>query len=247
MIRSILVDRSNDDICKLERVLLDCSPNIHVSGKAQTISKTASLVKEINPELLIINIELLLNDGVLLNDYFSNVDFEIIFLTDTDNYAIDAINCNACGYLLKPVQKEHLSKAVNSMLSKTRIRQENTRNKVLAEKYVKQSSSEDVIGIPTIEGFEFIAIKEIIRCEGLQKCTRVITTERTDIISSYNLGEFRKLLEPFGFYSPHKSHLINLNHIRKYHREGNILMTNNSYVPVARRKKVEFLNCVKHI
>jgi two-component system LytT family response regulator len=81
----------------------------------------------------------------------------------------------------------------------------------------------------------------------LQKCTRVITRDKTDIVSSYNLGEFRKMLEPYGFYSPHKSHLINLNYIRKYHKEGNILMVNHSYVPVAKRKKKEFLNQVKHI
>jgi two-component system LytT family response regulator len=247
MIRSILVDKGYDEILSLEKILCNDFPNIHISGKADSISESTTLVNKINPELLIINIELLLNCGLVLRDYFLDVNFELIFLTETANYVNDAINCNASGYLLKPVQKEHLSTAINNALSKISIRQENIRNKLLAEKYTRQSSGEDVIGIPTIEGFDFITIKEIIRCEGLQKCTRVTTMKRTDIISSYNLGEFRKLLEPYGFYSPHKSHLINLNHIIKYHREGNILMINNSYVPIAKGKRGEFLNRVKHI
>jgi two-component system LytT family response regulator len=247
MISSILVDKGNDDILSLEKMLCNDFPNIHISGKAETIPASATLVNEINPELLIINIELLLNCGLVLKDYFLNVNFEIIFLTETSNYVNDAIYCNASGYLLKPIQKEHLSIAVNNALSKINTKKENARNKLLAEKYTRHFSGDDVIGIPTIEGFDFIMVKEIIRCEGLQKCTRVITIKRTDIISSYNLGEFRKLLEPYGFYSPHKSHLINLNHILKYQREGNVLMTNNSYVPIAKGKRGEFLNRVNHI
>jgi two-component system LytT family response regulator len=247
MIRSILADRVNNDILSLESMLSNDFPNIHICGKADTISATTNIVKKINPELVFINVELLLNNGFALNDFFSSVNYEVIFLADTNNYVVDAINCSACGYLVKPFQKKHLNNAVNNALLRISIKQDNSRNKILVEKYFKQSCNEDVIGIPTIEGFEFISINEIIRCEGLQKCTRVITRERTDIISSYNLGEFRKLLEPYGFYSPHKSHLINLKYIRKYHREGNILMINDSFVPVAKRKKREFLNHVKHI
>ncbi len=247
MIRSILADTVNDDILSLESMLSEDFPDIHICGKAHTLCTTANLVIENNPELVFINVELLLSSGIALNDFFSSVNYEVIFLTDTDNYVVDAINCSVCGYLLKPFQKKQLSIAVHNALLKLSIKQENARNKVLAEKYFRQSSSEDVIGIPTIEGFEFISINDIIRCEGLQKCTRVITRDRTDIISSYNLGKFRKLLEPYAFYSPHKSHLINLKLIRKYHREGSILMINNSYVPVAKRKKREFINQVKHI
>ncbi|MEZ5082218.1 MAG: LytTR family transcriptional regulator DNA-binding domain-containing protein [Bacteroidales bacterium] len=247
MIRSILADRKNDDILSLERMISTDFPNINVCGKGQSITSAANLLNDLDPDLIFINTELLLSNGFELYDYFSNVDYEIIFLSDTLKHVADAINCKACGYLLKPIQPKPFHMAVNNALIKINNKKENQRNKLIADKYLKQSSNDDVIGIPTIEGFEFISINEIIRCEGLQKCTRVITREKTDIVSSYNLGEFRKILEPYGFYSPHKSHLINLNYIRKYHKEGNILMVNNSYVPVAKRKKKEFLNQVKHI
>lgn len=115
------------------------------------------------------------------------------------------------------------------------------------EQLIKEKIANELIGIPTLEGFDFIAVKEIIRCEGLQKCTRIVTTSKTDIISSYNIGEFRKLLEPFCFFSPHKSHLINLAFLKKYKREGTIMLRDNSCIPVSKRKKSEFLELVIHL
>ncbi len=115
------------------------------------------------------------------------------------------------------------------------------------ENLLHERSTNDLIGIPTLEGFDFLFVREIIRCEGLQKCTRIVTTDKTDIVSSYNIGEFRKLLEPYNFFSPHKSHLINLAFIKKYRREGTIILRDNSYIPVSKRRKAEFLNQVIHL
>lgn len=115
------------------------------------------------------------------------------------------------------------------------------------EKLLKEKRADELIGIPTLDGFDFIKVNEIIRCEGLQKCTRIVTTSKTDIISSYNIGEFRKLLEPYCFFSPHKSHLINLTFLKKYKREGTIVLRDNSCIPVSKRKKCEFLEVIIHL
>ena len=84
------------------------------------------------------------------------------------------------------------------------------------------------IGIPTMEGYEIIQPEDVIRCEGMQNCTRIITKERSDIISSYNLGKFIKLFGNEIFFSPHKSHLINFLHVKKYLKEGTIIMNDGS-------------------
>lgn len=247
MTKTILADEKGKDIISLENMLTKDYPDIQISGTANNIIMTADLVDKINPALVFISANMVFHHEFSQYDYFLNKDYEVIFTANTNHYATAAINCSACGYLLKPVREKQLGIAVNNAIIKINNKQESAMNKKLVEKYLKQTSKEDVIGIPTLEGFEFIEINDIIRCEGLQKCTRVITKEKTDIISSYNLGEFRKMLESYGFYSPHKSHLINLKYIRKYHREGSILMINNSYVPVAKRKKAEFLKQVKHL
>lgn len=105
-----------------------------------------------------------------------------------------------------------------------------------------------LVGIPTIECMEFIDTEKIIRCEGLQKCTLIVTTEKTDIISSYNLGKFADLLKENGFFQCHRSHLINLKFVKKYTREGYIIFNASSKpVPLARRRKSDFLNQIKHL
>ena len=128
-----------------------------------------------------------------------------------------------------------------------REKEQRRQDKLLLEKLFSERLTNELIGIPTLVGFDFLLVNEIIRCEGLQKCTRVVTTTKTDIISSYNIGEFRKLLEPYHFFSPHKSHLINLAFVKKYKREGTIILRDNSYIPVSKRKKSEFLNQIIHI
>ena len=81
----------------------------------------------------------------------------------------------------------------------------------------------------------------------LSQFTRVVSTEGPGIISSYNIGKFADLLLPYGFFAPHKSHLVNMQHLRKYTVEGTILLRDGSAVPVSRRRKGAFLERVRHL
>lgn len=109
-----------------------------------------------------------------------------------------------------------------------------------------QRHTSSLVGIPTIDGLEFLKAKEIIRCEGMQRLTRVFTAGDT-ITSSYNIGEFCKLLCSYGFFSPHKSHLINLQYLRSYRIDGVIILRDGSHVPLARRRREAFLERVRHL
>ena len=248
MVNALLIENEKKLISSLEEMLHLFCPQVTIQGRIDSIKNSGIQISETNPELIFVDIEKTYNLGVDVVDYFSTATFEVIFVTEAAHFALEAIKCRAAGYLLKPVEKEELIFAVNNAIQLINEKKENSHNKLLLANFLSNNINDShMIGIPTIEGFEFISIHDIIRCEGLQKCTRVITVDRTDIISSYNLGEFRKILEPRGFYSPHKSHLINLKYIRKYHKEGNIMLVNNSYVPVAKRKKKDFLKQVNHI
>jgi two-component system, LytTR family, response regulator len=247
MVSALLIEDDRLLISSLEEMLDQFCPLVSIRGRIDSIKNSGGQIPDVNPELIFVDIEKTYNQGVDVVHYFNRVGFEVIFYTAAANFALEAIKCRAAGYLLKPVKKEELIFAVNNAIKRINEKKENSQNKLLLDILLNNSNDSEMVGIPTIEGFEFISIYDIIRCEGLQKCTRVITVDRSDIISSYNLGEFRKILEPHGFYSPHKSHLINLRYIRKYHKEGNIMLVNNTYVPVAKRKKKDFLSQVKHV
>ena len=247
MVNVLLIENEVSLVSSIEEMLLRFCPQVIISGKLDSIENFGNHASDTAPELIFVDIEKNHNLGINVVNYFNSVKCEVIFVTTAVHFALEAIKCQAAGFLLKPVKKDELIFAVNSAIHRINKKKENSHNKLVIKNLKNHSSECDLMGIPTIEGLEFISIKDIIRCEGLQKCTRVIINDRSDIVSSYNLGEFRKLLEPLGFYSPHKSHLINLNYIRKYHKEGNIMLHNNTFIPVAKRKKREFLDQIKRI
>ena len=247
MINALLIENDKKLVSSIEEMLLRFCPQVNIRGKLDSIKNSINQISDADPELIFVDIEKTHNHGVDIINYFNTVRFEVIFVSAVAHFAVEAIKCRAAGFLLKPLKNEEMIFAVNNAIKRNNDKKESSHNKGVIKSLVIQSSNHDLMGIPTMEGMEFISIKDIIRCEGLQKYTRVIIKDRADIISSYNLGEFRKLLEPHGFYSPHKSHLINLSHIRKYHKEGNIMLVNNTFVPVAKRKKQEFLNQVTRI
>ena len=247
MIATLIIESDKHATNELETLLSDNCPQISICGKTEIYKDALNCIEELNPDLVFLEVDDPQHEGLdFFNLYFPST-FEVIVTSKTERYAIHALNCCASGYLLKPIQKKKLIKSVNYASQRIKSKKGRQLNHSTVYFHNNGNMQEEVIGIPTIEGYEFVSARNIIRCEGMQKCTRVITTEKTDIISSYNLGRFRNLLEPFGFYSPHKSHLINLNKVRKYHKEGNILMLNGTWVPVAKRKKKDFLNQIQHI
>jgi two-component system LytT family response regulator len=247
MVNASLIESTQGALHCLEMWIIKACPEIHISCKTDSMEKVPYQFMEPRPELMFLDVDNMKNGDMEMVGKFVSADYEVIFVTSTADHALEAIKYGAAGYIVKPVKKSDFVRTVNTALRKIRRKEEQARDKQIIEKLSGQPPGKNhILGIPTLEGFEFLRIDEIIRCEGLQKCTRIITTNKTDLISSYNLGEFRKLLEPFGFFSPHKSHLINLKYIHKYNREGSIIMHNGSDVPVAKRRKKDFLDQFTH-
>lgn len=101
------------------------------------------------------------------------------------------------------------------------------------------------IALPTDHGIDFIQVKSIIRCEGSKKYTRIYTTDAEPILSSYNIGKFKKLFEDITvFFLSHKSHLVNISYIKNYQRSGLIQMIDDTIVPVSVRRRNSFLDLI---
>ncbi len=244
-ISTILVENEPNTKSALKSYLHKYFPNVQITGSASTLPAASKLIEKLKPSIIFFDV-LLLNQPELQSlHWIRKNEHETIIVANNNTYAVDAIQCAVSGYLLKPLKEENLRIVVSNTLQRIRDKEEFKRSKKLIEGVVQKKAQEDLIGVPTIEGYEFIAIQNILRCEGLQKCTRVVTKDKTDIVSSYNLGEFRKLLEPYEFFSPHKSYLINLYHLKKYHKEGSIYMVDGGCVPVSKRLKKAFLEKIK--
>ena len=247
MIKAFIVDQEISTLDRIRSKLSSVSPEINICGNAACIKEAVNKLEVHHPNLFIINAE---QPNALCFNYFSilkEAQCQIILTSSTLDNTLPAIHHQVCGYLLKPITEDALSQAIDNALSKIQAQKEKREQEEFVKKILKSLNTNEVVGIPTIDGFEFLKISEIIRCEGLQKCTRIVTKSKSDIISSYNIGEFRKLLSPYNFFATHKSHLINLSLIRTYYKEGTLKMVDGSYVPVAKRKKSEFLKQLNNL
>ncbi len=222
-------------------------PNIAFKGSATTTGTAREMIMDYSPDIIFFDLPLWKDFKCTLGHYCSDAYFETIILSEAEIEIIETIQNAFAGYLIKPVKIEPLILIVRNVLRKIQDREDIRQNRHFIKRIIQKRLQEVPIGIPTIEGYEFLEVKEILLCEALRKYTRVVAREKTDIISSYNLGEFRNLLEPYGFFCPHRSYLINLRHIKKYHKEGTIYMTDGTCIPIAKRLKKAFLDLVNRL
>ena len=244
---ALLIDNDPVAIATLETLLDENCPQVSICGKVNTLFDAMSFISGKNKlDIIFSEIDLPNENGFKLAVNRPITNCEFIFVTENPKYALKAIKNKAVGFLLKPVKKKELLYAVDVAEERINERKILERNRLLLEKYESILLGKETIGIPTIEGFEIIQLDNILRCEGMQNCTRIITRDRSDIISSYNLGKFIKLLGEDNFFSPHKSHLVNFRYVKKFLREGTIIMDDGSHVPVSKRRKTDFLKYFKH-
>jgi len=245
-ITAIIIDDERKAIAILKNKLKRYCPNINVIYETQDPVDGIKNIKELKPQLLFLDIAMPEINGFEVLKKFENPDFEIIFATAFDDYAIKAINHCAIGYLVKPIDNQDLISAVNNAAKNIENKSSLLKNKQLIENLGISKNSNKKIVIPSVQGLEFIKIEDILHCEGDGGYTKIHLKDAKPMLSSNSIGHFNKLLENNGFYLVHKSHLINTNHIEKYLNEGYVVLQNNIKVPVSRNRRVDFLKNLKN-
>lgn len=247
MIHALLYDPQGPGQLQLEEGIRKYCPQVKLDGSAATPESAFQMISSTNPDLLFVDIHEPGKKIFDFLDHLSLMDIDFIIISADKRIDIHSSRFCPCGFIFKPIVRDDLVFVVQNAQKRIQVKTEKKLNETLIRALGNKIADEDIIGVPTMDGFDFFKIGEIVRCEGMQKCTQIVTEKKSNIISSYNLGEFRKILEPKGFFLPHKSHLINLKHIRRYNKEGYIYMTDGMKVPLARRKRIEFLEVIVHI
>ena len=239
-ITKVLIIDDEPKLSKVLKIKLEryCS-DIEVVGEALNIIEGYKKIKTHNPQLVFLDISMPGGSGFDLLDKFESVNFQIIFVTGFNDYVLDAMKVSAIDYLLKPVATEELKIAVQKAKERIEEKEKVEQYHLLKHNINHLGNQEAKIAIPGAN--TFVEIKNIIRCQGWQKYTHVYLTDGSCILSSYNIGVFKDMLKTYNFYSTHKSHLINQKLITKYLKEGIVVMSDGSQVPVSRRKKEEFV------
>lgn len=233
-----------DDEPKLRKVLLikieKFCKDIQVIGEASSITDGFEKTITLKPQIVFLDISMPGGSGFEFLEKFNAIDFEIIFVTGYNDFVLDALKVSAVDYLLKPVNTVDLVSAVKKAKERILNREKVEMYDILKHNVKHLGEQDTKIAIPGSQAYDFVKIADIVRCEGWQKYTKIFLQNGAVIVSSYNIGVFKDMLNNYGFYTTHKSHLVNTQLIVRYLKEGTVVMKDGAEIPVARRKKEEF-------
>ena len=239
-IKAILVDDEPRGLSSLQKLLQFNCPVVEVIETCGNATDAKEKIELLKPQLVFLDIAMPEKNAFDLLSELSGIDFEIIFVTAHDNYMVQAFHFTAVDYLLKPVDDELLTEAVNRaqkrIEEKTGGHQLETFLHNMRQKGVYQKMK---LCIPSLKGFQVINVEEIIYCEASSNYTNFHFTNRPVICASKPIHEYEELLADCNFVRIHKSFVVNLEHVKEYLRGegGSVILSNNHEVEVSRRKK----------
>ncbi len=238
MITATIVD-DEPFCCEALATLLErYCPDVKILDICYSASAALQSIREQKPQILFLDIEMPHMNGFELLEKLHVIDFKLIFTTSYDQYAIKAIRFSALDYLLKPIDREELQKAVQKVVSST-THSLPQQIEILLQKLHQPTISINKIAIPTMEGLQMIFVESVISCGADSNYTLLLLKNKQKVIASRTLKEIEEMLEDYSFARVHHSWLVNLNEVEKYVKGegGYLLMSDGTTVDVSRSRK----------
>ncbi len=238
-IRSIIIDDEPNNIENLQILLNQYCPEINIVATAMNADSGIDAIQTYQPDLIFLDIQMPRKSGFDLLKAFTNINFEIIFITAYDQYGIQAIKFSALDYLLKPININELKLAVEKARQKIIAKQKDY-NIVNLLEYIRSGNKEiPKIALPTLQEIMYVRVDEIIRCEASNNYTLFYLQNGEKVLVCKTLKEFAELLTPHNFIRTHQSHLVNLHFVKSFLREdgGTLFLTDQTKVPISRQNR----------
>lgn len=229
MIRTIIIEDEYFGQELLKKHIHKHFPNLLIVGVTGAVDNAIEMIHAQKPDLVLLDIQLMGGTGFDVLKGIRIRNFELIFITAYNQYAIEAIRNDARDYILKPIKIHELETAIKKCVDQIKIK--------------NQNGKENTFTVNTPIGTEYISEDSILYFEAEGTYTNVVC-EHKKVYSSKNLGEYEKLLDPQLFFRTHHSYIINCKKIRKFEkgRSGKLVMSNGNEIPVSQRKMKEFSN-----
>ena len=245
MIRTLIVDDEPDSLENLQLKITEFCPELTLVSAFTDPGEALAYMQTYPIDLLFLDIEMPRMNGFHLLNELGTCEFEIIFTTAYNHYAVEAIRLSAFDYLMKPISIMDLQSAIQRLVL-TSGRPAAPRMEALNKNLITIYNQSDKISVATSEGLEFIVISHIVRIEASTNYSRIFFREGRSVLYTRQLKDFEEMLSPYRFFRIHHSHLINLNYIKKYIRGegGKVIMENGDELDIARRKREEFLKII---
>lgn len=246
MIKALIVDDEQSSTDLLRWLIAQFCPDITAVMAAQSVGDAKPLIRSFQPDIVFLDIQMPHESGFDLLLTIEHWNFEVIFTTAYNEYAIQAIRFSALDYLLKPVDETELVKAIERFKAKriyAPAGQELFRNFIQNISHTNKEQFK--LALADTTEIKYVNLPEIIRLQADSNYTRIFLTKDRLFVSAKTLKEYDELLRPHHFLRVHKSHLVNPAHITHYDRQGFVYMDDLSEIEVSRRKKDFVIQALK--
>lgn len=241
MIKAVIIDDEQKAVKSIELIVKEYCPNVSILGSASSAAEGIQLIAETKPDLVFLDVEMPQGNGFEMLDKITVRDFDVIFITAYNHYAMKAIKFSAVDYILKPIDIYEFISAVNKIEGNRDKGHATTDFEVLLNNL--RADKPTRLAVPITEGVEFVDPKNIIYINADRSYSEIFISNSKKMVVSKSLMDFQELLSDFDFFRIHKSHLINLEHVKKFIRTdgGYAEMSNGERIMISRRKKEEFI------
>ena len=242
-LNSIIVEDEETSREILKNYLKKYCPNVSVLGEATNVDEALVLIRNNELDLVFLDVEMPYGNAFDLLEKVGDVNFETIFVTAYNHYAIEALNAHASYYLMKPISIDELIKAVDYVVE-IKTKEDALQDQVLIP---KTNAVNGKITIPQLDGFEVLETATILYCKADDNYTEIYLNNSKKKLVSKTLKYFEEVLKDSSFARVHKSFLVNVNEVTKYKKGkgGHVVLSNGKEIMVSASKKSAFLSYFK--
>ncbi|MEQ5792363.1 response regulator transcription factor [Muricauda sp. NFXS6] len=249
ILKAVIIEDEKHSRETLKSMLEEFCKEVEVIAMAGSVDEAIKVLSVYSPDIVFLDIELQTGTGFDILNQIKDPNFEIIFTTAFEKYAIRAIKFSSLDYLLKPIDLDELQKAVDKARTHLDTNVYREQLDTLMQSISRGNMRPEKICLATTAGMEFIAIQDIIVCKADGSYTSFILEDNNTLLVSKHLKEYENLLGEYQFMRVHNSYLINLNKVKKYIKSdgGHLIMSNDLEVNISPRKKDDLIEAMKRL
>jgi two-component system LytT family response regulator len=219
--------------------------NIHQDG--ESVASGLEAIKAINPDIVLLDIQLPDGTGFDILEQIGDRDFQVIFVTAHEEFAIRAIKSSALDYILKPVDHQELKKALERAIQN--LESDTDQNDKYDALVNNIQNDQKKLVLRTSESLFIIDVDSIMRCKSENNYTTFYLDDGRKIVTSKTMKDHEEALSYPYFMRCHRSHIINLNFVDRFDKNdgGQIVMKDDAEVPLSRKFRDRFFELLENM
>lgn len=250
MIRAIIVDDEPRARETLSGVITRYFTNVQLLGEAASVNEAFALIEKVNPNVVFLDIKMPDGSGFDLLKRFKKPTFRTVFVTAFDEFAVEAIKFSAFDYLLKPISTDELRETIAKLTEEMSEPEDFTlKLQAFFDNVNSIERDKKKIVLKTANSIHLVTISNVVRCESDGNYTWFYFNNQPKLLISRPLKQFEELLEPYGFFRPHQSHLVNIRAISRIDKVdgGTLILEDNTPIPVSVRKREQLFSILEQL